>query len=509
VVPGLLSIRRFQSDPRRRGARACAWPLLVLSAAASACSVAEPAHAQDTLRVSLEACVAHALDYGEEIRLAEVDRSVASARYLQARSTALPQISLNATYTRQIESVFGQQDSGGPSFEPDTTTSIEDRVRALEDALPGSGFYALSQLFSQSSFASKNSWVVGLTVKQKLFQGGSIWGSIAAARHALKSADLLREDRAEDVTLVVRQTYLDALLADRRERIVRLGLDQAETHLTRVRLRQEAGDASEYELLQAEVARDNQIPQVKAVHEARQLAYLELRRVCNFGEAPLALTSPLLEDRAVPADPARVDTVGIGEEAMRHAGVVAAEEALQAREHAIPVAAAALYPEFSVFGGVSQQAYPADVFPERRDWIRDKNVGVMVSWNIFDGFLTKGAIREAKANRDRARHDLAGLRELVGEAVLQGRLEMERSAADLRARTRTVELAERTLYLANLRYDEGAASQLEVNDARIAWQIALNNEAEARRDYFLALALLERYTGRPLFTEAAPQETGS
>ena len=32
------------------------------------------------------------------------------------------------------------------------------------------------------------------------------------------------------------------------------------------------------------------------------------------------------------------------------------------------------------------------------------------------------------------------------------------------------------------------------------------NEAQARHDYFVALARLERYTGRPLFAAAAPQD---
>ena len=78
-----------------------------------------------------------------------------------------------------------------------------------------------------------------------------------------------------------------------------------------------------------------------------------------------------------------------------------------------------------------------------------------------------------------------------------------RTAADLRARARTVELARRAFDLANIRYEEGASDLIEVADSRIAFQIAQTNEAQARHDYFVALARLERLTGRPLFTEAA------
>ena len=48
------------------------------------------AGAADTLRLSLSVCIDRALALGEEMQQAEADRSTAHARYLQARSTALP-----------------------------------------------------------------------------------------------------------------------------------------------------------------------------------------------------------------------------------------------------------------------------------------------------------------------------------------------------------------------------------------------------------------------------------
>ena len=124
---GARHCRRIAAGP------ACAAVLLVLGgiAFAPAPAAARDAAPADTLRVSLEACVTRALAQGEEMGLADLDRSVASARYLQARSTALPQVALTATYTRQVESIFGQQGSEEPLFEADTTGSIEERVRAL------------------------------------------------------------------------------------------------------------------------------------------------------------------------------------------------------------------------------------------------------------------------------------------------------------------------------------------------------------------------------------------
>lgn len=117
----------------------------------------------DTLRLSLDDAVARSVRLGEEMNQARSDRTLARGRYLQARSSALPQLTMTGSYTRQLESIF-EGASGGPGpFEPDTTNpDLLARIRDLEEAIPGAGFHAISQLFSNSSFASENSWEASL-----------------------------------------------------------------------------------------------------------------------------------------------------------------------------------------------------------------------------------------------------------------------------------------------------------------------------------------------------------
>jgi outer membrane protein TolC len=478
---------------------------LVLFAGAPATARAGGAD-PDTLRLPLWDCIRMGLSRGEEMKIADANLATARAGYIQARATALPRLSFATTYTHQFESIFTQD--GGlevESFSADTLAPIADRVHDLEDALPYSGFYALGSLFSESSFGSEHTWVASLGITQKIFQGGSIWRSISAARHAMRGAENARLDARDDVILRIREAYLGALLAERGLRIAALALEQAESQLGRVRLRQEAGNASEFELLQAEVQRDNQIPQVKRARQIREVADLDLRRLINVPEGrPIALTTPLFDDAAVPAAPMAVDTAGLVEQALRAPAIVAAEEIVAARSAGVSVAASDRWPALSLFANYSKQAFPRDVLPKSGDWKDDINAGVRVDWSLFDGFLTKGAIQQSKAQRSIASQNLTQAREGMRLLVVQNRLDLERSAADLTARARTVQLARRAYDLANIRYEEGASDLLEVADARIAYQMAQTNEAQARHDYFVALARLERLTGRPLFSTVTP-----
>jgi outer membrane protein TolC len=459
----------------------------------------------DTLRLSLDDCVQRAVADGEEMKLAEADLATARALYLEARSTALPRLSFNLSYTRRIESIFRDTGTGMEPFAADTLAPIEQRVRDLENAMPTAGLAGLGSLFQSTSFGSENSWIASLGFTQKVFQGGSVWNSIAAAGHAMRAAETLRDDRRRGIVLAVREAYLAALLADRGAHIADLSLQQTVSQVQRVSLRHETGNASEFVLLQAEVQRDNLIPVVKEAYLRREVANLDLRRLANIRpDAPLVLTTPLLDDGTFTVEPVEVDSTGLIAAALRNSSVVSAEQQAEARNHAVAVAGAERWPKFSLFANYSRQAYPEDPFPKSGDWVKDVNAGVMVEWSIFDGFLTKGAIQASKARRSMAQQNLKQAREEARLQVIRTLKDLERCTADLRARARTVELARRAFELANIRFEEGASDQLEVSDSRIAYQIAQTNEATARRDYFAALAQIERLTGRPLFTAAAP-----
>jgi outer membrane protein TolC len=482
------------------------WLAAVAIAVPARATVAAPG---DTLRLGLTECVAQALGQGEEMRQAQDEYATVHAAYVQARSSALPRLSFSTTYTRAIKSAFSESaDTGVKPFEPDTLNmDLLQRIRDLEEALPTAWLSGLGQLFSSTGFASENTWVASLGLTQTVFRGGSIWNAIAGAGHALRAAEATRSDRENEIVLQVRQAYLGALLADRSAHIAGLALSQSENQLERVRQRQEAGGASEFELLQAEVQRGNQIPLVKQAQLMRQVADLELRRLVNLPvNVPLRLTTPLLDGAAMPAQPAVFDTLGLVAAALRSPSLIAAEEMSKAYRRAVSVAAADRWPGLSLYANYSQQAYPKDPIPRRGDWFEDVNAGLRLDWTLFDGFLTQGAVQAAKAKQRMTENGLTQAREGVREAVIQSEYDLQRSAADLEARARTVELARRAFELANIRYEEGASDLLEVADARTAYQIAQTNEAQARHDYFVALARLERYTGRPLFAAAAPQD---
>jgi outer membrane protein len=258
------------------------------------------------------------------------------------------------------------------------------------------------------------------------------------------------------------------------------------------------------------VQRDNQYPIVKDANNARAIAYLRLAGIANLPvNAAIKLTTPLLDLAGLPPDPfAVLDTTGIVASALGNAGLTALEEEMTARQLAVTAAGRTAWPALSVFANYSKQAFPGDWSPMRDDWRTDASAGVSMNWNIFDGLQTRGAVNQARAEYVRTTQSLQQERELVQLQVAREIGELGRAAEELRSRTRTVQVAQRALDLATLRYDEGASSLLEVEDARVAFQVSQLSEARARHDYYLALAHLERYSNQPLFTNLVQQMGG-
>jgi len=127
----------------------------------------------------------------------------------------------------------------------------------------------------------------------------------------------------------------------------------------------------------------------------------------------------------------------------------------------------------------------------------------VLSMPLFDGFKTRGAVQQAQAELSRAEAQLSQTRASVAIEIEQARAEIARAQALVAARHVTVGQAERAQHLASVRYANGIATALEVSDARLALEQASVNEAQATRDYLLALAALERALGHPVPLQSA------
>jgi outer membrane protein len=423
----------------------------------------------DTVSLTLSEAVSRALATSEEVETARTQRLLADAQITQTRAGALPQISGGLVYNRTLASIFDNIRLGPP---------------------PEPGEEAPPNPFAGLPFGQANTWSASLQIAQPLYTGGRVGTALAIARNVRLSADLQIEEAEADIALQVRNAYFQVVLADQMVGIAREAFQLADATLSQVQLFRQQGTAAEFDVLRAQVERDNLEPAIVEAQNARRLAELNLKRLVNLpAEQPIATATalaPIVRD---------IDREALEETLGRRPALRALDEQIAAREGAVRIARAERLPSVGAAGNFAYQAFPSQVAPIDADWRRDWSLSVQASVPIFNGFRTRGQIDQARAELRLAEIQRVQVRqglELELEAALG---EFDAARAQIEARRATVAQAQRTLELAELRFRTGLATQLDISSARLLLQQARVNEAQALYNYVTALARLERVSG--------------
>ncbi|HEX7119084.1 MAG TPA: TolC family protein [Longimicrobiales bacterium] len=482
------------------------------------------------VELSLEEALARAEATSEPLAIAEAGVLRAQGERLRARAAYYPEITASAAYTHTFASEFSgfggeggvPPDTGaappdsvvacGP-FAPDPTQPLGARVDTLEvvvaclaaAAAGGPGGPAappdLASLFGGGfgPFGSPHRYDIGLFLTFPIYTGGRRVAQTRIAEAGRRRAEVeVRAQRAQ-LALDVTRAYFDALLAARLLDIAEQTLAQAERTLAVTLVAVEAGDQAEFDALRARVARDNQRAEVVRRRAERDVAFSRLRTLVGAPlDRPIALTTPL-GDEVPPAvakrapDPAGPDTAAELRSTVRQAA-----ENVRIQQGRLEIARSQRRPQVVLSGQLGQVAFPIDAVPRPGDFRTTASLTIGAELPLFTGGRLRGDELVALADVREATARFEELRDLAAEdaRVAIDRLNAARAAFD--ATGGTIQEAERAYAIAELRYREGVASLLELNDTRLLLEEALANRAVAARDLQVAQTRLILLPDLPL-----------
>jgi outer membrane protein TolC len=486
------------------------WPGRIArgAALAAALAAAAPAMAQGTFAsaqrpLTLEEALTLAEDASQPVQIARAGVTRSRGQLVQARSARLPQLSGTLSYSRALASQFeglggGEVDSTAPPaptncgrYTPNPALPLETRVDSLERALDCTANGGASPFsgFGDLGFGSENTWQLGLSLSQSLFDR-RIGAQNRIAEAGRTRAEIELNSQRAQLAMDVTQAYYDAALADRLVGIAEATLAQADTTLAQVRLAEQVGAQPEFDVLRAQVQRDNQLPLVIQRRADRDLAYSRLRLLLDLrSDEPLVLTTSLEETRAVPVARFAANEGLLGDTTVvNRAPVQQAATLVTVQENSLRMARAQRLPTVSLTSQYGRVAYPGGLVPEWSQLRTNWTVGALLSVPIFTGGRIRGDEMVAEADLMEAR---ARLRQAQDAASLDTRSALERleqARAQLQASQGVVEQAERAYSIAQVRYREGLSTQVELADSRLLLQQARANRSVAARDVQIAQA---------------------
>lgn len=410
---------------------------------------------------TLSECLVLGLKQAAAARNSLRDEQIAGERIGQVRAQVLPQFGAKASYTRLDEVPVMEYD--GDRYE----MGREDNLAA------------------------------GVGASQLLYSGGSV-------KAALDAANLYREVARERVRGVnnelvrdIRTAFNDILLADEQVKVQEASLQQLEDLLAQAESRYRQQTAAEFDVLTARVKVANNRPLLIHARKQAELARASFRNLVQLDPVDFELSGELafepsersLAEWQESGDRQRPELI----EQRKYLGMWAADIRAEQGNYLPQIRAFANYE-----GTDPENSSPRD------NWDWGWNAGVSAQWDIFDGALRQHKIREKRLELDKARETLADTERQVALEIQTDFLDLQQAAETVAASRETVELAEKSLEIAKVRYDNGLATYLDYTDANLALRTARLTRLQALHDHMNSLARLQQASGEEIKTGETP-----
>ncbi|ABB32738.1 outer membrane efflux protein [Geobacter metallireducens RCH3] len=326
-----------------------------------------------------------------------------------------------------------------------------------------------------------------LGLSQALYTWGKVGAAIRAAEKGFATADEQFRRARQDAWRDVSVAFYNILLAREQHAIASQNLAQKVRHQDEAQRRYAAGVATDYDVLAADVAVQNAMPDViragNSVRVARdRLSFLLALEgeVDVTGSLETVLTTYPSYDKALAV--ARDKRPELKE--IKHRLAIAGE--------LVKVADADDKPRLDLTGKYGwRHLEVGDGSGSGQIW----TVGLQLSFPLFDGLKTRGKVAQAESERRSMQIDEAKLLESVALEIRDAVNAVRESEEIVKALSGTVVQAERLLQMAEKGFELGVKIRLEVDDAELNLRQARGNLARARRDYLVARVNLERVMG--------------
>lgn len=452
----------------------------------------------------LQQCVDYAQKNNISLKQAEISAKINQNNATQSKAAILPTVNAGAQHTYNF----------GRTIDRYTNT------------------FANSQVLSQNFYISSN--VI-------LWSGLAQYNNIKANQYQyLSSAENYLQQR-NDLSLNVATAYINVIFSDEILQIAKAQYKITEEQLDRTQKLADAGTLAKSAVFDLKAQLANEDVNVISSDNNYQIALLSLKQLLNLDSmSNFTIIRPNVD--ILNNELASLSVQNIYEMALKNQhSVKGAEYNVMAAEKSLDVAKGRISPTLSATGslgtgtseldknidavnfvGFEQTPYyiaddpnnPTLIYPVYQpkteiitskkpfaDQFKDnvnKSVGLTLSIPIFNGLQTVTGVKNAKLTALNARYSQELLEQNLYKTIAQAYANARAALNKYNASKMAVEASEQSFFYAEQKFNVGAISTFDYNNAKVRSQNALGNMVQAKYDYVFKLKVLDYYQGKEL-----------
>ncbi len=399
--------------------------------------------------LSLSSALKMAEENNDELKLARAELDYADAQVSEAWSTALPLVTADVNYSRNLKETF--------FF-----------INADE------GFGGSNRI----SFTFKNEYSLTAKLEQTLLS----YKVGKALQIAYKFDDFTNQNydhQRRTILTKVKEAYYDALLSHEILKVTTESEQSALENYEETKTRYESGVTSEFDLLQAEVRWRNAIPKTLAAEKNYELAVNNLKTMLDI---PLDEEIELSDAyESIPPMPDEPDLQSVFENRLDFRALQLERDL---RDKNVSLEFANHLPTLS---GTFTYTYSG-----RSDELKIENdydnyvVGLRLNIPLFSGGYTNAQVQKARIDVRKSDTRLSQTEDQIRVQLKNVMLSLREARKEIESAQKSVDAATRAFDIAEARLENGLATQLEVKDSRVFLDQAKVSLLTARFNYLKA-----------------------
>jgi len=425
-------------------------------------------------KLGVEDAVKLTLVHNKMLQQTLEERNVAEGQLVSSRSAYLPNLSLAAQYQRQ------------------------ELVPSFDIAFPGAPP-------EHVQIGRLDNYSAALTVRQPLYAGGAITAQVQIARLAALLADQTVRAATQDVVYATETAYYNLLLSQHLVDISTEEVRAAKAHLEDVEKKRAGGVVSDFDVLRAQVELSNSEANLIRSKNAINLARANLIKDMGVSQGSDFVLSD--EFTYAPVKFSMEETVKTA--FANRPDLYGKEYQIRQQREQLRMARSRYLPNVSAyFTETWANPNPRNFGGSANEWGQIWQAGVQGAWPIFDGFQREGTIIQQKARLKQAQISLVDTEETAVFELTQAILSVENAEEFVQSQRLNVARATEGLRLADVGYQQGIKTQVEVIDAQSAMTQARVNYLQAIYQHVVAKLAVQRAMGTIVETRAADASAG-